>query len=95
MAKEGNNTTKMLVVRLDLNVPFERELMERYNAMPKSRRQEMLRGILRAGLSPGREEKVSAEAFLNFETPKNEAEDVTAKQSGKQLVGLFNKRTDN
>lgn len=39
-----------IVLRLNPDIPFERLLYERYEARPRSRRQEWLRAVLQAGI---------------------------------------------
>jgi hypothetical protein len=40
-----------IIVRLDERIEFERELGVRYRGVPRSRRQEWVRSVLRAGLA--------------------------------------------
>ena len=42
-------TIAKLVVRLDTEVVFENELLNQYNKIPRSRRQEFVRKLLQAG----------------------------------------------
>ncbi len=44
-------TATRIVLRLDPAIDFEREFAERYQATPRSRRQEWTRNVLRAGLA--------------------------------------------
>lgn len=39
-----------IVLRLDERIPFEKELFDAYRHMPVSRRQEWIRGLLKAGM---------------------------------------------
>lgn len=47
----SNSSYERIVLRLDKQIAFERDFSEQYQSVPRARRQEWIRSVLRAGLA--------------------------------------------
>jgi hypothetical protein len=65
-----SNKPVKIVLRLDPAIEFEKEFAEQYQAVPRSRRQEWLRSVLRTGLCAVQAVPVIASARTAQALPK-------------------------
>lgn len=108
MSKDNDEKafTQKIVLRLDSRVPFEKQILDNYAALPLTRRQEWIRSVLRRGMGSGGGEPiegsskgVNSDFAASVGRVAREAESVSPKEipkkekSGSALKGMLESQT--